>query len=87
MPYIRVADRIRLLKSFTIKESDAKELTSGELNFLITTLLIKHLGSWDYNYEDLNRVIGVLEAVKSEFYRRTVTPYEDEKIKENTDVY
>jgi hypothetical protein len=32
-------------------------------------------------------VVGALEACKLEFYRRVVTPYEENKMKENGDVY
>jgi len=32
-------------------------------------------------------VIGVLESVKMELYRRKIADYEDEKCEENGDVY
>jgi len=41
----------------------------------------------DIRYASLNEVIGVLECVKQEFYRKKVVPYEKRKIKENSDVY
>ena len=39
------------------------------------------------SYATINDIIGALEGAKMEFYRRVVAPYEDEKIKENGDVY
>ena len=61
----------------------------GTLNYIITRLC----DFWcrDYageaNYEKYNAVIGVLECVKQELYRRQIAPYEDEKCRENGDVY
>ena len=37
-------------------------------------------------YEEYNSVVGVLESVKLEFYRRAVAAYEDNKIVENGDI-
>lgn len=58
--------------------------TAGELNYIITKLL---LATDPYNYNDYNTLIGVLECCKLEFYRRAVAVYEDTKIKKNGDVY
>ncbi len=38
-------------------------------------------------YTTFNEVMGVLECVKQEFYRRVIVPHESRMIKENTDVY
>lgn len=61
-------------------------MTEGELNYAITMLCVRYLGS-SYNYHTLNGVIGVLECAKLELYRRMAAPYEDAKMKENGDVY
>jgi hypothetical protein len=58
----------------------------GELNYIITTLIVNYLGVTK-KYEKYNEVIGVLECAKLELYRRAVSPYEDAKMKENGDVY
>jgi hypothetical protein len=60
--------------------------TPGELNFAITQAIITYLGS-DPHYKDFNEVIGVLECMKLELYRRMAAPYEDRKCAENGDVY
>ena len=57
----------------------------GILNYIITKVCIWWLGD-NPNYEKYNAAIGVLECAKLELYRRKVSPYEDEKIKENGDV-
>jgi len=57
----------------------------GTLNYIITRLCDFWLGG--ANYEKYNMVIGVLECVKQELYRRQVAPYEDKKWQQNGDVY
>lgn len=66
-------------------------ISEGDLNYIITKILMMVLdGSFRIkpaSYRDLNLILGVLEAVKQEFYRRVVAPYEDKKREENGDVY
>lgn len=82
MPYITEGER---------KEIDMGKIpdTPGELNYLITTSILDYLGGEGavVIYSDYNEVMGVLECVKQELYRRKIAKYEDEKIKENGDVY
>jgi len=59
----------------------------GELNFVLTVFCDEYLKEAGMNYENLNAIIGVLESMKLEFYRRRAVPYEDKKIEENGDVY
>ncbi len=77
MPYIQPGDRDDLLTP----------MNPGQLNWKITTMIIEYLDRSAMKYADYNEVIGVLECVKQEFYRRAVVPYEKRKIKENGDVY
>jgi hypothetical protein len=58
----------------------------GILNYCITTL-ITYVYNKETKYEDIAAVTGMLENVKQEFYRRYAVPYEDEKIKENGDIF
>lgn len=62
-------------------------LTAGKLNYKITQVCRAHLQLFGTNYDTINEIIGVLECAKQEFYRRIAVPYEDEKIKQNGDVY
>lgn len=60
---------------------------AGELNYLFTVPLRRY---WNYHgrrYQAANDIVGALESAKAEFQRRIVAPYEDQKIKENGDVY
>lgn len=78
MPYVRPDQRKRLDPSIPTK------LSVGELNYLITRLL---LAQGPNSYADYNALVGMLECCKLEFYRRAVAAYEDEKKELNGDVY
>lgn len=80
MPYIKQEDRNRL--NLEVPQS------SGELNYLITQLVIEYMrNKGDISYQTINDIMDALDGAKSEFYRRIAAPYEDKKIKENGDVY
>jgi hypothetical protein len=79
MPYIKRGDRTR----FAMPEIPE---TVGELNYVITRICHQYLALHGVKYENLNGVIGALECVKAELYRRVAAPYEDEKIRDNGDV-
>lgn len=81
MPYIKQGDRKDLEK--LIQEVPTFD-NPGTLNYFITNVLMMQ---YPERYADFNNLVGVLECVKLEFYRRAVAAYEDEKIKENGDVY
>ena len=82
MPYIKQADRDRLVLPTTISIE-----TPGELNYLITALARRYLERHGTSYATINAIVGALECAKSEFYRRVAAPYEEKKIAENGDVY
>jgi hypothetical protein len=77
MPYI---DKHR-------RDTIVKPETPGELNFMITELLISYMNENGLNYGTINDIVGACEGAKLEFYRRVAVPYEDIKIKQNGDVY
>jgi hypothetical protein len=84
MPYIKPDQRpeidtllapfIAHLKSLPVEDQD------GSLNYAITKV-IKNV--YPKKYFHINRALGMLTAVKDEFYRTVVGPYEDTKIQEN----
>ena len=82
MPYIKQVDRRRLEADGSTAENE------GELNYWITSLcrdyVEEHGGP---SYATFNAVVGALECVKQEFYRRAIVPYENQKCEENGDVY
>lgn len=63
--------------------------TPGELNYVLTDFVTTYLSDVDrpLNYAAYNEVIGVLECMKLEIYRRVISRYEDWKKMENGDVY
>jgi hypothetical protein len=87
MPYITQQRREELrepLDNF-LKELSTRDLSAGDLNYMISKIV------WcEYNknkgYTQANSLLGVLDGVTREFYRRKVAPYEDAKIKENGDI-
>lgn len=86
MPYIKNLKKDKFL--FVLKEIQTlfeyNKVIEGELNFLITRIL---LATNPKRYSDYNKLVGVLECVKQEFYRRSIAKYEDKKIQENGDIY
>ena len=87
MPYITQERRLELevlLEAFLVQPEYVK-LSAGDLNYLISNIINNELAK-DKCYQKANDLVGMLEGVKLEFYRRKVAPYEDEKIKENGDI-
>ena len=92
MPYIDPEKRRHI-------DNDYPPENAGELNYLLTTIILDYLASKaefkkdgivhiQYNtYAHYNEVIGVLECIKQELYRRRIMPYEDKKKEKNGDVY
>lgn len=90
MPYIKNEDRLKFEKQIddlvdTLMVGPHMTAKVGDVNFVISTIIWK-LFTYDTSYTNGNNLMGVLECVKQEFYRRQLAPYEDEKIKENGDI-
>ena len=89
MPYIQQGIRTGLeveINQLTraIAARDGQVSKAGIVNYTITSILMRV-----YNpgrYSEWNEVIGILECVKQELYRRGVAVYEDRKIKEKGDL-
>jgi hypothetical protein len=84
MPYIKQKIRDNWDEIVSSMNLDPAYVTIGELNYLITNILLSY---GPEKYEDYNALIGMLECCQLEFYRRAVACYEDKKIKENGDLY
>ena len=81
MPYINKTKRAEIDKYGIDAVSSV-----GELNYFITSNILLYLGEYP-NYEAYNKIIGVLEAVKLELYRKVISKYEDLKEEENGTVW
>lgn len=79
MPYISNYRRDELASYLPSPEN------AGELNFVITSIILKYLGS-SPSYSDFNEVIGTLECAKLELARRSISNYEDLKVLQNGDM-
>lgn len=60
-------------------------VSPGDLNYVISSILWRMFEA-NPSYTLGNNLVGVLECVKQEFYRRKLAPYEDGKIVENGDI-
>lgn len=85
MPYIHKDAREEL--KHKVSYAGRSIQTSGELNYIITMVISEYMNSHGKSYSTLNEIVGALECAKLELYRRIAAPYEDEKIKQNGDVY
>jgi len=82
MPYISKTQREEITKH------GVPPSVPGELNFAISSLIDQYIDNiGGLSYVSLNTIIGVLECVKLEIYRRIGAPYEDEKLIENGEVF
>jgi hypothetical protein len=79
MPYIEAWRRV--------PETISQPETASELNYLLTWIVDDMLVRRGVSYTNINAIVGVLECVKLELYRRVAAPYEDQKRVENGDVY
>jgi hypothetical protein len=80
MPYVTKVQKMSL-------GAGGKIEGSGELNYMLTMVIKRYWVNSNKRYQDINDILGALEGSKQEFYRRVVVDYENEKIKENGDVW
>lgn len=91
MPYISEEKRevfdlnidaiVRSLSYFTTEED-----MEGSLNYIISRILSGAYNIGNPRYYKINRIVGTLECVKQEFYRRIASDYEDKAIEKNGDI-
>jgi hypothetical protein len=87
MPYITenkralYADEIQHFEAF-----HAAEISAGELNYLITSLLHSVIKKQGLKYDVLNKVMGCLECIKVSLAETVIIPYEKTKILSNGNV-
>jgi len=87
MPYIKPEYREVLEKPLddlwgTLMYIPGEDL-AGVLTYIIYYLFINMPGK---RYREFAALLGILDSVGKEFYRRVIAPYEDEKIQQNGDV-
>ena len=77
MPYIPNSERQ--------KTSDGVLPHAGAFNYAVHQLIDQYFDQHNRNYQSVNDIIGALDCVKMELYRRMVADYEDIKILQNGD--
>ena len=87
MPYIKLEDREKF-ESWELSPDGMGELCEhcGELNYVISRILIGYIKKQGFRYQTVNDILGVLSALALEWYRRLFGYYENAKIVENGDV-
>lgn len=88
MPYIKPDDRMKFdqpINELVDLLGSSKGVNVGELNYVISSI-VWELFRDKYCYAEGNAIVGVLECVKQEFYRRQLAPLEDQKQEENGDL-
>lgn len=94
MPYIRkeqreMVDKVLqdLIDKVNGMMTSSGEYDAGLVNYVITKILIKTELDNGIKYKRINEIMGILECVKAELYRRVAAPYETDKKEENGEVY
>ena len=77
MPYIPNSERQKV--------SDGKLPHAGAFNYAVHQLIDQYFDQHNRNYQSVNDIIGALDCVKMELYRRMVADYEEIKILQNGD--
>ena len=85
MPYIEQQQREKLDLPLRLLIRVLRDAPDGAVNYVITRLVDAHYKG--KGYVGYNAALGVLEAVKQEYYRRIIAPYENVKRNENGEVY
>lgn len=87
MPYVKYIFREKMEKPLDELFGQLclvpKEYRAGVFTYCIYKLMMDfHVNK----FQEFAVMLGILESVKQEYYRRVVAPYEDIKIQENGDV-
>ena len=88
MPYIKQEDRTKFDEGIAdilgaLQAEDNVKM--GDINYVFSAI-IWSLFKDNESYTLGNNLVGVLECVKQEFYRRLAAPYENNKVCEHGDV-
>ncbi len=80
MPYIAKERRALLAEG-------ERPNTAGDLAYALTRVVDDFILERGISYHTFAEIVGALETVKLELTRRKISPYEDEKLLDNGDVY
>lgn len=80
MPYLESKDRKRLLKTLEPK-------SKGELNYLITVLMVNYIDRVGLNYQNASDAMAAATDAAAEFKDKVLQPYENLKMIQNGGIY
>ena len=81
MPYIKQEQRIDI--DAVIHQLAPLIKDAGTFNYAVTRLSHLYIKEKGLRYANLNELIGAMECMKLELYRKIAAPYETEKLVEN----
>jgi len=84
MPYIKKEKRFKFDKPISDLITTIDSV--GELTYVFYKIAIGIAHKWPIKYSELAKITAALEHSKLELYRNLISPYEDEKRRENGDV-
>ena len=90
MPYIDPELRPRwdaVVDKFESVIDEFHSIKAGELNYLLTKIVCSWFRMGNRSYDRIQSVVGLLECMKQEFYRRVATSYEESKKELHGDVF
>ncbi len=85
MPYITKEEK-DLIDSGLKNVNESIMDNPGDLNYAIHQIVAEYIRQNHESYRTYNDIMGALEGVKLELYRRLVSKYEDGKMVANGDV-
>ena len=86
MPYINQSQR-PVLDAELERLMFPQAWTPGEVNYVLTRIILLWRPPVKSHYVDHQAVLGLLEAIKAEYIEQVLRPYEDKKKAENGDVF
>ena len=87
MPYIKPEQRKKFEEVLEYLDRFIRIENCGELNYLLTKVILIYLNQKGERYQTYNDIIGVLECIKQELYRKKIAEYENLKENQNGTIF
>jgi hypothetical protein len=85
MPYINQKER-KVYEQVLVDMLNLPAMNPGQLNYVLTIICKEYMYKNGTHYKTINDVIGVLNCVQHEMYRRVAVPYENDMMIINGDI-
>lgn len=89
MPYIGPFERAQydIYINNLVSSLEGSGFRPGHISYVITRMVLDVIKREGKSYMNYSEIVGVLECVKLELYRRAIGKYENKKIQESGDVF